>query len=126
MGPVKKNAILLVDVTNQHRAMGMSPTDALLKACPLRLRPILMTSVATIAGAVPAAASLGAGAETLRPMGIAIIFGMILSTFLTLFVVPAIYSLLSRLDRSRTQTGVPLTGAEEGKALKLPRRAKRG
>jgi Cu/Ag efflux pump CusA len=58
-----------------------------------------MTSVATIAGAVPAAASLGAGSETLRPMGIAIVFGMALSTLLTLFVVPASYSLLSRLER---------------------------
>jgi Cu/Ag efflux pump CusA len=73
--------------------------EALLTACPLRLRPILMTSVATIAGAVPAAASLGAGSETLRPMGIAIVFGMALSTLLTLFVVPASYSLLSRLER---------------------------
>lgn len=95
MGLVKKNAILLVDVTNQHREQGMGATEALLAACPLRLRPILMTSFATIAGAVPAAASLGAGSETLRPMGIAIIFGMLLSTFLTLFVVPAIYSLLA-------------------------------
>lgn len=100
MGLVKKNAILLVDVTNQHRAQGLGPTEALLKACPLRLRPILMTSIATIAGAVPAAASLGAGSETLRPMGIAIIFGMLLSTFLTLFVVPAIYSLLERGEKA--------------------------
>jgi HAE1 family hydrophobic/amphiphilic exporter-1 len=97
MGLVKKNSILLVDVTNQHRSEKVGATQALLEACPLRLRPILMTSFATIAGAVPAAASLGAGSETLRPMGIAIIFGLLLSTFLTLFVVPAIYSLLDDL-----------------------------
>jgi HAE1 family hydrophobic/amphiphilic exporter-1 len=98
MGLVKKNSILLVDVTNQHKAAGQLKADqALLEACPLRLRPIVMTSVATIAGAVPAAASLGAGSETLRPMGIAIIGGILLSTFLTLFVVPAAYSFFEEL-----------------------------
>ena len=93
MGLVKKNSILLVDVTNQHKVAGkLSADQALLEACPQRLRPIVMTSVATIAGALPAAASLGAGSETLRPMGISIIGGILLSTFLTLFVVPAAYS----------------------------------
>jgi HAE1 family hydrophobic/amphiphilic exporter-1 len=101
MGLVKKNSILLVDVTNQHKAAGhLSADQALLEACPLRLRPIVMTSVATIAGAIPAALSLGAGAETLRPMGIAIIGGILLSTFLTLFVVPAAYSAFEQAGES--------------------------
>ncbi len=117
MGLVKKNAILLVDVTNQQRAKGLGPLDALLTACPLRLRPILMTSFATIAGAVPAAASLGAGSETLRPMGIAIIFGMLLSTLLTLFVVPAIYSLLTRFE-SGPRSGTALEPAPARPARK--------
>jgi HAE1 family hydrophobic/amphiphilic exporter-1 len=117
MGLVKKNSILLVDVTNQHRAAGLGVREALLTACPLRLRPILMTSVATIAGAVPAAASLGAGSETLRPMGIAIVFGMALSTLLTLFVVPASYSLLSRLERQ------PPPAAASRQLQKLSRQA---
>lgn len=119
MGLVKKNSILLVDVANQFRAKGLGPVEALQQACPLRLRPILMTSMATIAGAVPAAASLGAGAETLRPMGIAIIGGMLVSTLLTLFVVPVAYSLLSSLER-KAPVALDLDG-EEAPANRLPR-----
>jgi HAE1 family hydrophobic/amphiphilic exporter-1 len=99
MGIVKKNSILLVDFTNQCRADGLDVHDALVKACPVRLRPILMTSVATVAGAFPEALSLGPGAETTIPMSIAIIGGVIASTVLTLFVVPCAYSLMTRLER---------------------------
>ncbi|MGZ3708290.1 MAG: efflux RND transporter permease subunit, partial [Bdellovibrionota bacterium] len=99
MGIVKKNSILLVDFTNQRRAEGLAPTEALLEACPVRLRPILMTSVATVAGAIPAALSLGPGAETRVPMAISIIGGVSLSTLLTLYAVPCFYSLLSRFER---------------------------
>src|SRR6202000_2971959 len=91
MGIVKKNSILLVDFTNQRRAEGLSPEKALLEACPVRLRPILMTSIATIAGAIPEALNFGAGAETRVPMAICIIGGVLVSTFLTLFVVPCVY-----------------------------------
>jgi hydrophobe/amphiphile efflux-1 (HAE1) family protein len=94
MGIAKKNSILLVDFTNQARAEGMSQRDALLHACPVRLRPILMTSIATIAGALPPALALGPGAELQRPMALSIVGGMIVSTALTLFVVPAAYSAL--------------------------------
>jgi multidrug efflux pump subunit AcrB len=99
MGIVKKNSILLVDFTNQTRAEGNSVRDALLKACPVRLRPILMTSVATVAGALPEALSIGPGAETTVPMAVAIVGGVIASTILTLFVVPVVYSLFARLER---------------------------
>ncbi|PWU14263.1 MAG: AcrB/AcrD/AcrF family protein [Bdellovibrio sp.] len=99
MGIVKKNSILLVDFTNQRRAEGLGPLDALLDACPVRLRPILMTSVACIAGAIPAALALGPGAETRVPMAISIIGGVTLSTLLTLFVVPCVYSLLVYFER---------------------------
>lgn len=100
MGIVKKNSILLVDFTNEQRNHhGLPPEEALLKACPIRLRPILMTSVATVAGAIPAALSFGPGAETRIPMAIAIIGGVSLSTFLTLFVVPAFYSLFVKFER---------------------------
>src|ERR1700743_2170374 len=68
MGIVKKNSILLVDFTNQRRAEGSPPDQALLEACPVRLRPILMTSVATIVGAIPEAFNFGSGAETRVPM----------------------------------------------------------
>lgn len=94
MGIVKKNSILLVDFTNQMRERGMSIREALLEACPIRLRPILMTSTATIAGAIPAAIAFGPGSETRTPMAIAVIGGLLVSTLLTLFVVPCVYSLI--------------------------------
>ena len=96
MGIVKKNSILLVDFTNQRRGEGLKIREALMDACPKRLRPIMMTTFATVAGAVPLALAWGAGAESLRPMAIAIIGGSIVSTALTLVVVPAFYSVLAR------------------------------
>jgi hydrophobe/amphiphile efflux-1 (HAE1) family protein len=94
MGIAKKNSILLVDFTNQLREQGAERHEALLEACPLRLRPILMTSIATIAGALPPAMAIGPGAELQRPMALALVGGMLVSTLLTLFVVPAAYSVL--------------------------------
>jgi HAE1 family hydrophobic/amphiphilic exporter-1 len=98
MGIVKKNSILLVDFTNQRREAGMDVKEALLHACPVRLRPILMTSAATIAAAIPPALSLGPGAETRVPMAVVVIGGVFFSTMLTLFVVPCAYSLLSGME----------------------------
>ncbi len=110
MGIVKKNSILLVDFTNQVRAAGETDIrKALLEACPVRLRPILMTSFATIAAALPLALAIGPGAETRVPMALAVIGGVMVSTLLTLFVVPAVYELLSRFERTGVQpvpTGV--------------------
>lgn len=99
MGIVKKNSILLVDFANQRRREGLIVNDALEDACPKRLRPILMTTFSTVAGAVPLAFSLGPGSESLRPMAIAIIGGSLVSTVLTLIVVPAFYSLFSRENK---------------------------
>jgi hydrophobe/amphiphile efflux-1 (HAE1) family protein len=98
MGIVKKNSILLVDFTNHRRREGIEVREALLEACPLRLRPILMTSFATIAAAIPAAFAFGPGAETTRPMAVVVIGGVLLSTILTLVVVPCAYSLFSKLE----------------------------
>lgn len=95
MGIVKKNSILLVDFTNQRRDDGLELRDALEDACPKRVRPILMTSFATVAGAIPLAFSLGPGSEALGPMAIAVIGGTVVSTFLTLLVVPPLYSVMS-------------------------------
>lgn len=100
-GIVKKNSILLVDFTNAKRREGLDVNAALLSACPLRLRPILMTSIATVAGAIPVAFAMGFGSETTRPMAIVVIGGVILSTALTLIVVPCAYSLFSRLESHR-------------------------
>ena len=101
MGIVKKNSILLVEFTNHLRQLGKDPKTAILEACPVRLRPILMTSFATVAGAIPGAMALGPGAETLIPMSIAIIGGVLASTALTLFVVPCVYSVFVPLERKR-------------------------
>lgn len=94
IGLVAKNSILLVDLTNQLRAEGASVQEALSQACPVRLRPVLMTSLTIILALLPAAIGLGAGSETNKPLSIAIIGGMISSTLLTLVVVPAAYSLM--------------------------------
>ncbi len=99
MGIVKKNSILLVEFTTQLREQGRTVHHALTEACPIRLRPILMTSISTIAAAVPPALALGPGAESRIPMAIAVIGGVTVSTLLTLFVVPCAYSLLSREKR---------------------------
>ncbi len=99
MGIVKKNSILLVDFTNDRRRKGMNVKQALLDACPVRLRPILMTSVATIAAAIPVAIAVGPGSETMAPMAIAVVGGVTFSTILTLFVVPCAYELFSKLER---------------------------
>ena len=100
IGLVAKNSILLVDLTNQRRAGGMGIDDALNDACPIRMRPVLMTSATVILALAPAALGFGAGAETNQPLSIAVIGGMISSTLLTLVVVPAVYSLVeNRLAR---------------------------
>jgi HAE1 family hydrophobic/amphiphilic exporter-1 len=101
MGIVKKNSILLVEFTNHKRAEGHGVKEALIEACPVRLRPILMTSIATVAGAIPEAFAGGAGAEVIRPMAISVVGGVTVSTFLTLFVVPCAYSLFSRLESKK-------------------------
>ncbi|MCB4792856.1 MAG: efflux RND transporter permease subunit [Elusimicrobia bacterium] len=98
MGIVKKNSILLVDFTNQRREEGMEVYDALMNACPIRLRPIIMTSISTVAAAVPPALAIGPGAETRVPMAVVVIGGVFVSTVLTLFVVPCVYSLMSKLE----------------------------
>lgn len=91
MGIVKKNSILLVDYANQCRERGDSAKAAMLSAGPTRLRPILMTSAATLMAAVPAALQLGPGSELRGPMAISVIGGLTLSTALSLVVVPCFY-----------------------------------
>src|ERR1043165_7684575 len=108
MGLVTKNAILLVDLTNQFVRDGMSVKDALLKAGPIRLRPILMTTVAMILGMLPSAMGTGEGSDFRSPISIATIGGLITSTLLTLVVVPVAYLLLSRVvERVRAMRATP-------------------
>jgi HAE1 family hydrophobic/amphiphilic exporter-1 len=106
IGLVAKNSILLVDLTNQRRTQGMDVDGALADACPIRMRPVLMTSLTLILALAPAAIGLGAGAETNAPLAVAVIGGMITSTLLTLVVGPAAYSLLENWrERRRAAPG---------------------
>jgi HAE1 family hydrophobic/amphiphilic exporter-1 len=105
IGLVAKNSILLIDLTNQLREKGASINEALSEACPVRLRPVLMTSLTIILALLPAAIGLGAGSETNKPLSIAIIGGMVSSTLLTLVVVPAAYSLvMGMIEKSKQQS----------------------
>jgi len=101
IGLVTKNAILIVEFSNQLRSQGRSPVDAVIEAATIRLRPILMTSFATIFGILPIAIGFGAGAESRRPLGMAVVGGMFFSTFLTLVLVPVLYAILSRFVKER-------------------------
>ena len=96
VGLITKNGILIVEFSNQLRLKGLSKLDAVIEASTLRLRPILMTSFATVLGALPLATSTGAGSEARAAIGWVIVGGMMLGTFLTLFVIPTAYSLLVR------------------------------
>lgn len=102
IGLVTKNGILIVEFANQRKASGLSKDEAVISAAASRLRPILMTSLSTVLGTLPIALALGAGSESRVSMGIAVVGGLILSTFLTLFIVPAIYSFFSRKTASVT------------------------
>jgi multidrug efflux pump subunit AcrB len=97
VGLVTKNSILLVEYANQQVARGIDSHEAMIQAGTVRLRPILMTAFSTIAGILPIAIGFGAGAESRRPMGVAVVGGMLTSTFLTLFVIPVVYTLFSDL-----------------------------
>jgi HAE1 family hydrophobic/amphiphilic exporter-1 len=111
---VTKNGILLVDFTNQEREHGGDREAAILRAARTRIRPIIMTTFAMVFGMIPLALAIGAGAEQRAPMARAVIGGLITSTFLTLFVVPVMYTLLDDaatrlLSRRRTSHRVTST-----------------
>jgi len=101
MGLVTKNAILLIDFAKQRRAQGMARDDAILEAGPIRFRPILMTALSTIFGVLPLALGIGEGAELRAPIARAVMGGMISSTFLTLLVIPVVYTMLDDLSHGR-------------------------
>lgn len=95
IGLVSKNGILIVEFANQRKAAGLSKIEAIKYASASRFRPILMTSLATILGILPLALGLGEGAQSRVAMGTTVVGGMFFATFLTLFVVPAIYTYIS-------------------------------
>jgi multidrug efflux pump len=120
IGLVTKNSILLVDCANRLREDGHGLRDAVVQAGALRLRPILMTAISTLFGVLPVALGLGAGAEGRRPLGVAVVGGIIVSTLLTLVVIPVVYTLLDealvRL-RARPPGGAAASGRSAAHAV---------
>jgi multidrug efflux pump len=109
IGLVTKNGILIVEFANQLKEQGKNKMDAILEASSMRLRPILMTSIATMLGALPIALALGAGSHSRVSMGIVVIGGLLFSLVLTLYVIPAVYSYLSRnISHAKTETEIAI------------------
>jgi multidrug efflux pump len=106
---VKKNAIMMIDFALEaERREGMSPRDAITQACLLRFRPIMMTTLAALFGALPLALESGTGSELRFPLGVSIIGGLLLSQLLTLYTTPVIYLAMERLKvRLRPSGGAP-------------------
>jgi multidrug efflux pump len=115
-----KNGILIVEFANQLRDQGKSIRDAILEACELRLRPVLMTSMATVAGALPLILGHGAGAESRMTIGIVIFFGLAVATLLTLFVTPVFYDLLARFTKSPETTARAIESYEHSETAARP------
>jgi multidrug efflux pump subunit AcrB len=101
MGIVKKNSIILVDYANNYKNQGLSAREAMEKAGPIRLRPIVMTATATLMAAIPPALGLGPGSEIRVPMAIGVIGGLVVSTALSLIVVPSFYVIADKLFKKR-------------------------
>ncbi len=113
IGLVTKNGILIVEFANQRKAAGMERLEAITEAAISRFRPILMTSLSTILGAMPIALALGAGSESRVSMGTAIIGGLTLSTLLTLYVVPAMYEYISGKRKTVSNLEAMSDGSED-------------
>jgi multidrug efflux pump subunit AcrB len=118
MGIVKKNSIILVDYANNFRSQGFGAREAMQKAGPIRLRPILMTATATLMAAIPPGLGIGPGSEIRMPMAIAVIGGLVVATALSLIVVPSFYVIADKLAFKRKRT------TEEEEETKIPLKVK--
>jgi multidrug efflux pump subunit AcrB len=112
VGIADSNSILIVDFAHNLEREGLAPADAVITACRVRLRPILMTSLATIIGMIPMALKMGTGAEQYTPMARAIIGGLTSSVLLTIFIVPAAYLLVYGRRKQRSSETLPLEPTE--------------
>jgi HAE1 family hydrophobic/amphiphilic exporter-1 len=119
VGLVKKNGIMMVDFAIERRHAGVAPRDAIYEASLVRFRPIMMTTMAALVGTLPIALGLGAGAESRRPLGLAVVGGLLFSQLLTLYVTPVFYLYMDRLELWLSRTFPRLArgrAADEGSA----------
>jgi multidrug efflux pump len=120
VGLITKNGILIVEFANQLQERGRERVEAVIESAVLRLRPILMTTGAMVLGAVPLALASGAGAESRQQIGAVIVGGLSLGTFLTLFVVPTVYTLIARPRRAADAAAADAPAPPHGAAPQLP------
>ena len=118
IGLVTKNGILIVEFANQKRALGMNKKEAVLEAASQRLRPILMTSLATSLGALPIALGLGASSASRVPLGIVVVCGILFALIFTLFVIPAVYTYISSKHKTEEEKNKEFTADYSGKVDK--------
>jgi HAE1 family hydrophobic/amphiphilic exporter-1 len=112
VGLVKKNGIMMVDFAIAAQHQGKSPVDAIHEACVVRFRPIMMTTMAALVGTLPIAMGLGAGAESRRPLGLAVVGGLLVSQFLTLYITPVYYVYIEQARKWLVRKRVPASHAQ--------------
>jgi HAE1 family hydrophobic/amphiphilic exporter-1 len=120
VGLVKKNGIMMVDFAIASQHQGKTPAEAIREACVVRFRPIMMTTMAALVGTLPIALGLGAGAESRRPLGLAVVGGLLVSQFLTLYITPVYYVYIEQARKWLVRKRVPAPHAEPQPVAAMP------